>query len=123
MNHDPTPTTTSTVGALLSDLRDETTTLLRQEIALAKAEINEKAAHVGKKTLELANGGALAYAGLIVLLIGIALLASRLLVAMGLAPQVAVWLGPVLIGLIVALIGMSMVMKATVCAVRSPIDS
>jgi len=110
MNHETTPT--STLGSLLTELREETTTLLRQEIALAKAEINEKASHVGKNTLELATGGALAYAGLIVLLIGVALLASRVLVALGLAPEMAVWLGPVLVGLTVALIGSTMAMKA-----------
>ncbi len=100
------------LGSLLTELREETTTLLRQEIALAKAEVNEKASLVGKNALELATGGALAYAGLIVLLIGVALLASRVLVALGLEPQVAVWLGPVLVGMIVASIGASMAMKA-----------
>lgn len=109
MNHD---TSTSTLGALLTELREETTTLLRQEIALAKAEINEKASHVGKNTLELATGGALAYAGLIVLLIGVALLVSRLLVAAGLRPELAVWLGPFAVGLIVAAIGAGLAMKA-----------
>ena len=109
MNHE---TTTSTLTSLLSELREESTTLLRQEIALAKAELNEKAAHVGKNTLELATGGALAYAGLIILLIGVALLASRALVAMGVDPEMAMWLGPVLVGLIVAIIGAGMAMKA-----------
>ena len=109
MNHE---TTTSTLASLLSELREESTTLLRQEIALAKAELNEKAAHVGKNTLELATGGALAYAGLIILLIGVALLASRALVAMGVDPEMAMWLGPVLVGLIIAIIGAGMAMKA-----------
>jgi len=104
--------TGSTVGSLLIELREETTTLLRQEIALAKAELNEKAAHVGKNTLELATGGALAYAGLIVLLIGVALLASRAFVAFGLRPEMAVWLGPVAVGLIVGAIGAAMSIKA-----------
>jgi membrane-bound ClpP family serine protease len=79
---------------------------------LAKAELNEKAAHVGKNTLELATGGALAYAGLIILLIGVALLASRALEAMGVGAEMAMWLGPVLVGLIVAIIGATMAMKA-----------
>jgi xanthine/uracil permease len=109
MNHE---TTTSTLGSLLAELREESTTLLRQEIALAKAELNEKAAHVGKNTLELATGGALAYAGLIVLLIGVALLLTRVLVGVGVGPQMAIWLGPVIVGLIVAIIGASMAMKA-----------
>jgi len=109
MNHE---STTSSLGALLTELRDESTTLLRQEIALAKAEINEKAAHVGKNVMELATGGALAYAGLIVLLIGVAFLASRGLAAMGVSPNVAVWLGPLAIGLIVVAIGAGMLTKA-----------
>lgn len=41
MNRD---TGTSTIGALLTELRDEGTTLLRQEVALAKAELGETAA-------------------------------------------------------------------------------
>ncbi len=108
----PESPTTSTLGSLLTELREESTTLLRQEIALAKAEINEKAAHIGKNTLELATGGALAYAGLIVLLIGVALLVSRVFVALGLRPEMAVWLGPVAVGLIVAVIGAGMVARA-----------
>ena len=109
LNHE---TTTSTLASLLSELREESTTLVRQEIALAKAELNEEAARVGKNPLELATGGALAYAGLIILLIGVALLASRALVAMGVDPEMAMWLGPVLVGLIVAIIGAGMAMKA-----------
>src|SRR4051812_20010514 len=110
MNHEST--NTSTLASLLSELREESTTLLRQEIALAKAEINEKAAHIGKNTLELATGGAVAYAGVIVLLIGIGILLTRVLVAFGLRPEIAVWLGPVLIGAIVAVIGATLLMKA-----------
>lgn len=110
MNHEPP--TTSTIGSLLSDLREESTTLLRQEIALAKAELNEKAARVGKNTMEIAAGGALAYAGLIVLLIGIALLISRVLAGFGVDPETAMWLGPISVGLIVAVIGGVMLTKA-----------
>jgi hypothetical protein len=110
MNHEPP--TTSTIGSLLSDLRDESTTLLRQEIALAKAELNEKAARIGKSAMEIAAGGALAYAGLIVLLIGIALLVSRILVGFDVNPETAVWLGPTLVGMIVAIVGGVMLSKA-----------
>lgn len=108
----PQSTTTSTIGELLTELRDESTTLLRQEIALAKAELNEKASRVGKNTLEVAAGGALAYAGLIVLLIGIALLVSRILVAFGLSAETAVWLGPLAVGGIVAIVGAVMLTQA-----------
>lgn len=107
-----TEPTTSTIGSLLSDLREESTTLLRQEIALAKAELNEKASRVGKGAMEIAAGGALAYAGLIVLLIGIAMLVSRVLVGFGVTTETAVWLGPVSVGIIVAAVGGVLLAKA-----------
>lgn len=110
MNHESP--TTSTIGSLLSDLRSESTTLLRQEIALAKAELNEKASRAGKGAMEIAAGGALAYAGLIILLFGIAMLITRVLVGFGMNPETAAWLGPVAVGLIVAAVGAVMLTKA-----------
>jgi membrane-bound ClpP family serine protease len=62
--------------------------------------------------MEIAAGGALAYAGLIVLLIGIALLVSRILVGFDVNPETAVWLGPTLVGMIVAIVGGVMLSKA-----------
>ncbi|MDF3057201.1 MAG: hypothetical protein K0R17_1416 [Rariglobus sp.] len=110
MNH--APTTTSTVGSLLAELKEESTTLLRQEIALAKAELNEKAERVGRNTFELALGGALAYSGLIILLIGLSLLLSHVFTRFGVAVETAVWLGPIVVGLLVALAGTIMLVKA-----------
>ena len=107
--HSPT---SSTIGSLLSELRDESSTLLRQEIALAKAELNEKAARVGKGALDIAAGGALAYAGLIVLLIGISMLLTRALAGLGVSPENAMWLGPVIVGLVVVTVGAILLMKA-----------
>lgn len=106
------PPTTSTIGALLSELRDESTTLLRQEVALAKAEFSEKAGEVGRNAVGVAVGGAVAYAGAIVLLIGIGALAGRGLARLGLSSDFAYWLGFVLVGALVALIGWSMLAKA-----------
>ena len=108
----PLNTTTSTIGSLLSDLRSETTTLLRQEVALAKAELTEKATRAGKNTLAIATGGAVAYAGLIVLLLGIGQLLGRGVAAMGLDGEAAAWLGPVIVGSIAGLIGWSMLATA-----------
>jgi hypothetical protein len=103
---------TSTIGSLLSELREESTTLLRQEVALAKAELGEKASQLGKNTAKIATGGAVAYAGAIVLLIGVGYLASHGLVALGLSESLSQWLGFVLVGVIVALIGWIMLAKA-----------
>lgn len=106
------PPTSSTIGSLLSELRDESSTLLRQEIALAKAELNEKASRVGKGALDIAAGGAIAYAGLIVLLIGVSMLITRALAGLGVSAENAMWLGPVIVGLVVVTIGAILLMKA-----------
>lgn len=102
----------STLGSLLSELRDEGTTLFRQEIALAKAELSEKIAQAGKSAAAVATAGALAYAGLIIGLIGVAHLAHHGLVAAGLSDDTARWLGFLLVGAIVGLVGWAMLTKA-----------
>lgn len=55
------------LGELLGDLTREITTLVRQEMALAKAEMSQKAAKVGKDVGFIAAGGLVAYAGLLAL--------------------------------------------------------
>jgi Flp pilus assembly protein protease CpaA len=102
----------STIGTLLQDLRDETTTLFRQEVALAKAEMGRKASQFGAHAVKLATGGFIAYAGLIVLLFGLGDLLAVGLQTLGVSPAIAVWLAPTLIGALVALIGYLMLARA-----------
>jgi hypothetical protein len=97
---------------LLRDLRDETTTLLRQEVALAKTEMKENVSRMGGHAAQIAIGGFVAYAGVIVLLIGIGHLLGALLIRVGLDEQVAQWLAPSIIGLMVAIIGWMMLARA-----------
>jgi hypothetical protein len=111
MNSDPTPHPNS-IPALLRELRDETTTLFRQEVALAKTELKDNAAKMGGHVAHMAVGGFVAYAGIIVLLIGIGHLLSALLVKFGMNPDVAAWLAPIVVGLVVAIIGWVMLAKA-----------
>jgi hypothetical protein len=85
------------LGELFGDLTRDTAKLVRQEVSLAQAELTQKATRAGKDVGQLVAGGALAYAGLIVLLVGIALG----LVAMGMVP----WLAYILVGAVVAGIG------------------
>jgi hypothetical protein len=105
------PPSNSIVG-LLQNLRDETTTLFRQEVALAKAELKANASQIGKHAAEIAVGGFVAYAGVIVLLIGLGQLVGVGLIRAGLDPQIAVWLAPTFVGLAIALIGWMMLSKA-----------
>lgn len=86
--------------ALFSDLFRETSTLVHQEAELAKAEISEKVSDVGKGIAAIAIGGAIVFAGFIVLLFaasnGLALL---------LPPEHADWLAPLIVGLAVIVLG------------------
>ena len=70
------------LGDLFSELATETSTLVRQEVALAQVELTQKATVVGKEVGFLVVGGAVAYAGVLVLLaalvIGLALLISSI---------------------------------------------
>src|SRR5918997_1947727 len=86
--------------ALFSDLFRETSTLVHQEAELAKAEISEKVSEVGKGIAEIAVGGAIIFAGFIVLLFA----ASNGL-AMMLPPEHAGWLAPLIVGLAVMVLG------------------
>lgn len=111
MNEDPTPHSTSIPG-LLRELRDDTTTLFRQEVALAKTELKDNVSKLGGKVAQLAVGGFVAYAGVIVLLIGLGQLLGALLIRAGLDEGIATWLAPTVVGLLVAIIGWVMVLKA-----------
>jgi len=90
------------LGELLGDLSRETTTLVRQEVQLAKTEMSEKMTEVGKNVGSLAVGGAVAYAGLLFILAA---------VAIGLARVMQPWLSFLIVGLVVAGIGFFLVQK------------
>ena len=100
------------IGALLKELRDEMSTLVRQEVALARTEMNEKAAKFGRNAGHLGVGGILAHAGVLVLLLGISALLYAGLVAAGLSHMTAGWLAPLIVGAVVTIIGCVLSMKA-----------
>jgi hypothetical protein len=85
------------LGELFGDLTRETATLVRHEVALARAEISQTASRLGKDVGMIAAGGAVAYVGLIMILFGVALG----LVALGMAP----WAAYLLVGFLVGIIG------------------
>jgi hypothetical protein len=86
--------------ALFSDLWRETSTLVHEEAELAKAEMSEKVSQVGTGVAAIAIGGAIVFAGFIVLL-----LAAVNALALMLPPDHADWLAPLIIGLAVIVIG------------------
>ena len=84
------------VAALLSDLAGETSTLVRQELALFKAELNEKLGRAGVAAGALAAGGVIAFTG------WLALVAAAIL---GLSHVLAPWLSALIIGVVVIALG------------------
>ena len=96
---------------LIRELRDETTTLVRQEIALAKAEACEKASRLGRNIGYIGAGVALAYAALILLLLGLRDLLSTALIKAGLSPEMTSWISAFCIALIVAIVGWTLIAK------------
>jgi uncharacterized membrane protein YqjE len=99
------------LGQILRELRDESSQLLRKEVQLAKVEMSEKAARVGANLGELAVGGGVAFAGSLALLaavvFGLTSLLSKLM-----SPGVAVWLAPLIVGVVLAAAGYGMIRKA-----------
>jgi hypothetical protein len=85
------------LGDLFSTLANEVSTLVRQEVRLARVEVSQKASQVGRDIGLLAVGGLVAYAGLL------AIVAAAIL---GLAAAgLPTWLSAFLVGLVVAVVG------------------
>jgi hypothetical protein len=92
------------LGDLFSDLSRETTTLVRQEVQLAKAELTQSATEAARGIGMLVAGGAVAYAGLLFLLLAIVFG----LIEAGLDA----WVSALVVGLVVAAIGAVLVLRA-----------
>jgi len=95
--------TDRSLGELFGDLTKETSTLVRQEVELAKVELTQKASEVGKDIGFLAIGGAVAYAGLLAILAAIIILLATI--------GLPWWLAAALVGLVVAGIGYFLVQR------------
>ncbi len=81
------------IGELFSELAGETSTLIRQEIDLAKVEFTQKAKTVGQSVGFLVLGGAIAYAALLALLAAIIILLANVMPWWAAALVVAVVVG------------------------------
>jgi protein-S-isoprenylcysteine O-methyltransferase Ste14 len=91
------------LAALFSDLTRDTVELIRQEIALARTELSQKVSTAQGALSSMAVGAAVILAGLFLLLQAIV---QGL--AMVLPPDMAPWLAPLLVGVVVAGIGWAM---------------
>jgi len=91
------------LGELFSDLSQQTAELIRQEMRLAKAELGEKAADVGRHAMMIGVGIAFALAAVVALAGAVALL----LVQFGVVPWVAALLAAVAMGAVAFLLAQS----------------
>lgn len=100
------------IGSLLRELSSEASTLVRQEVELAKTEVSEKIGVFQRNLVSMAIGGAVLVAAIVVLVnaIGNGLIA---LFEGWVGLETAVWLAPLLLALVLGLVGWSLVKKAT----------
>lgn len=89
-----------TLGGLFRELRNETGTLIRQEVELARTEISEKVEKVSHDLVSIAVGVGLALSALVLVLIGASNLLFRVLTNVGVSPETSQWVAPLAIGLI-----------------------
>lgn len=91
------------LGDLFSELAGETSTLVRQEVALAQVELTQKATVVGKNVGFLVVGGAVGYA---------ALLAVLAAVIIGLSHFIPAWASALVVGAAVGIAAYLLITKA-----------
>ena len=91
------------LGDLFSDLATDMSNLVRQEVALAKLEITQKAKFLGKNVAYLAIGGAIAYAGLLAVVAAIIMLLAKVM------PH---WGSALVVGIVIAGIAWLLIGKA-----------
>ena len=97
----PRPKADRSIATLLSDLASETILLLRQELALVKAELHEKFSRVGQGATALGAGALIAFSGWLVLLAAAVL---------GLSNVVPPWLAALIVALVVLAIGATLLL-------------
>ncbi len=91
------------LGELFAELAQETSTLVRQEVTLAKTEMSQNASRAGRHVGVMAAGGAVAYAGLLAILAGVIVLLDNVM---------PLWLSALLVGIVVAVLGYLLVRRA-----------
>lgn len=91
------------LGDLFSELANETGTLVKQEVALAQAELTQKATKIGKNIGYLVVGGAVAYAAFLALLTALII---------GLGTLIGLGFSALVVGIVVAIAAVILIMSA-----------
>ena len=90
------------LGELLSQLSRETSTLVRHEVRLVRAELSETAAEAGRNAASIAVGGFVAYAAFLALVFALISL---------LAEVMEPWLAALLVAIVVGAVGAFLIMR------------
>jgi Putative Actinobacterial Holin-X, holin superfamily III len=98
------------VGSLFGALGRQLSALFRRELALARAELSEKVREAGSGLALLAAGGMIILIGLFFIVQAVVFGVVALL-DIWLPAGVAVWLGPLLVGLATVLIGWALLSR------------
>lgn len=96
------------IGTLLAEMTDETRNLFRNEIELARTETREKISGLSRHVVSIAIGGGVALTGFILLMSAVNLGVTALL-AQWIELEIAVWLAPLLLAVILLGIGWAMI--------------
>jgi Putative Actinobacterial Holin-X, holin superfamily III len=99
------------IADLIKELRDDALLLVRQEVALAKTEMSEKIGAAFRNIGYAIAGGLVAFLGLVFILQAVTALIGVGLKAAGVASEQCLWLAPLIIGVVVAVIGTILVTK------------
>ena len=99
------------IADLIKELRDDALLLVRQELALAKTEMSEKIGRTVRNTAYAIVGAQVAFLGLVFILQAVAVLTGIGLKTAGVASQQCLWLAPLIVGIVVAVIGTVLVTK------------
>src|SRR5436190_15716186 len=101
----------ASLGDLFSDLAEQTGKLIRQEAALAKTELAQKATAAGKNIGMLAAGAFIGYAGL---------LGVTAALIVGLAYVLPLWLSALIVGAVLAITAYFLINTALTALKNTP---
>lgn len=99
------------LGDLIKELQNESSSLVRKEVELAKSEVAETAQVYAKNAATMAIGGVLLVAALFGVLITVNRALTALLTGV-VGVDVAIWLAPLILTVILGIVGWTMVKGA-----------
>jgi len=90
---------------LIGGLREDVRNLFHEEVQLAKTELSEKASHFGRNAVYLAIGGAVGYLAINLIFVSLAFIIGYAFETLGLSTGVALFLGFMAMGILMAAVG------------------